>query len=46
VGLDHASWSVLAHMFPLADIPVLELSVNMTKPAEYHYRLGRELAPA
>ncbi len=44
-GLDHASWAVLAHMFPSADIPVIELSVNMTKPASYHYKLGRELAP-
>jgi 4,5-DOPA dioxygenase extradiol len=44
-GLDHASWAVLEHMYPDADVPVLELSVDMTAPAEAHYALGRRLGP-
>ena len=44
-GLDHGTWSVLAHMFPQADIPVLQLSINMLKPPEYHLELGVRLAP-
>lgn len=43
-GLDHGSWSVLRRLFPQADIPVLQLSLDRSKPADYHYRLGRELA--
>jgi 4,5-DOPA dioxygenase extradiol len=42
-GLDHGTWSVLKHLYPNADIPVLQLSIDMTKPAEYHLKLGHEL---
>jgi 4,5-DOPA dioxygenase extradiol len=44
-GLDHGCWSVLNQMFPQADIPVVELSMDYSKPAQFHYDLGRELAP-
>ncbi len=42
-GLDHGTWSVLRHMYPKADIPVLQLSLDMGKPPEYHFQLGQEL---
>jgi 4,5-DOPA dioxygenase extradiol len=44
-GLDHGVWAVLCHMYPEADIPVFELSLNAAKPPEFHYELGRELSP-
>lgn len=44
-GLDHGTWSVLRKMYPQADIPTLQLSLDMTQPGEFHYRLGRELSP-
>jgi len=44
-GLDHGTWSVLAHVFPDADVPVLQLSLHAGAPFDYHLELGRRLAP-
>ena len=44
-GLDHGTWSVLKHVFPAADIPVVQLSIDETQPAEFHYETGKLLAP-
>jgi 4,5-DOPA dioxygenase extradiol len=43
-GLDHGAWSVLVHAFPDADIPVVQLSLNILKPAEWHVAMGAKLA--
>jgi 4,5-DOPA dioxygenase extradiol len=44
-GLDHGTWSVLCHVYPAANIPVVQLSINETEPAEFHYSLARKLLP-
>jgi 4,5-DOPA dioxygenase extradiol len=44
-GLDHGTWSVLRHMYPAADIPVIQLSIDEMQPPEFHYRLGTALRP-
>lgn len=44
-GLDHGTWSVLVHAFPRGDIPVVQLSIDETKPPSFHYEVGRRLAP-
>jgi len=44
-GLDHGTWSVLLHMFPSADVPVVQLSIDGRQPPAYHLELGKRLAP-
>jgi 4,5-DOPA dioxygenase extradiol len=44
-GLDHGTWSVLCHVYPDADIPVVQLSLDETQPASFHYEIGERLAP-
>ncbi|MBU6341812.1 MAG: 4,5-DOPA dioxygenase extradiol [Bacteroidetes bacterium] len=43
-GLDHGAWSVIKHLYPKADVPVIQLSLDYTKDAPYHYDLAKELA--
>lgn len=44
-GLDHGAWQVLVHLFPDADVPVAQLSIDMRRPGVAHYAIGRMLAP-
>ena len=44
-GLDHGAWSVLLHMYPKADVPVFQLSIDITKAGSYHHAIGRALGP-
>ncbi len=44
-GLDHGAWSVLVAMYPGADVPVVQLSLDTGQPGKFHYALARELAP-
>lgn len=44
-GLDHGAWSVIKHLYPKADIPVIQMSIDFTKPAAYHYELAQQLKP-
>jgi len=44
-GLDHGAWTVLLHLFPTADIPVCQLSIDVAQPPQFHYDLARQLLP-
>jgi len=43
-GIDHGAWSVIKHLYPLANIPVVQISLDHFQPANYHYQLAKELA--
>lgn len=43
IGLDHGAWTVLTHLFPAAEIPVFQISLDYTKPPAYHYQLAQQL---
>src|SRR6185312_15492270 len=42
-GLDHGAWTIVKHMYPEANVPVLQLSIDYTKGPQYHYDLAKEL---
>lgn len=43
MGLDHGAWTVLKHIYPKADIPVFQISIDFYKPPQFHYELGQLL---
>lgn len=43
-GLDHGAWSVIKHLYPNADVPIIQMSLDYTKPAQYHFELAQELS--
>ena len=43
-GLDHGAWSVIKHLYPEANVPVIQLSIDYTKPAQYHFDLAQKLS--
>lgn len=43
-GLDHGAWTVIKHLYPNADVPVIQMSIDYTQGPQYHYELGKELA--
>ena len=44
-GLDHGTWAVLCHIYPDASVPVVQLKIDETQPPEFHYAIGKKLAP-
>ena len=42
-GLDHGAWSVIKHLYPSANIPVIQMSIDLTQPPHYHYDLAKKL---
>ncbi len=43
-GLDHGAWSVIKHLYPEANVPVIQLSIDYSKPSEYHFELAKQLS--
>ena len=43
-GLDHGAWSVIKHLYPNADVPVIQMSIDYSQPAKYHYELAKEIS--
>jgi len=44
-GLDHGAWAVLKHVYPRADVPIVQLSIDEREPGAFHYEIGKRLAP-